>query len=174
MRAKGAHLRAAAKNLANKAGLYALTDNEDALEIAQAELLAESFLQQAEESQQPNQTLGTGGSPNRDIIGGNLVRGSALAQSETARDTDGHKSSKLPSGRQKVASKAYPLKLTGVVNDKVNVEPHRDYSRVVDPGSRVGGPTSGSQNSSLGLGGALRPAGMAHDLSHFERDCVNE
>lgn len=29
-------------------GLYSLTDNEDALEIAHAELLAESFLQQAE------------------------------------------------------------------------------------------------------------------------------
>ena len=45
MRAKGASLRAAAKNLAHKAGLYALTDNEDVLDIAQAELLAESFLQ---------------------------------------------------------------------------------------------------------------------------------
>lgn len=54
LKQRGAHLRAAAKNLAHKAGLYALTDNEDALDMAQAELLAESFLQQAEESQQPN------------------------------------------------------------------------------------------------------------------------
>jgi len=35
------------KNQADQYGgaLYSLTDNEDALEIAQAELLAESFLQ---------------------------------------------------------------------------------------------------------------------------------
>ena len=59
-------------------------------------------------------------------------------------------------------------------NEKSAVIENKDYGRPLDPGSRVGGPTSGSQNSSLGLGGALRPAGMAHDLSHFEREGVNE
>ena len=42
------------KNHGEKFGaLYSLTDNEDALEIAQAELLAESFLQQAEDPHLP-------------------------------------------------------------------------------------------------------------------------
>ena len=47
---KGLYFKTLKKNHGEKfGGLYSLTDNEDALEIAQAELLAESFLQQAEE-----------------------------------------------------------------------------------------------------------------------------
>ena len=51
---RGLYFKSLKKNHADKfgGGLYSLTDNEEALEIAQAELLAESFLQQAEDSQQ--------------------------------------------------------------------------------------------------------------------------
>ena len=50
---RGLYFKSLRKNHADKfgGGLYSLTDNEEALEIAQAELLAESFLQQAEDSQ---------------------------------------------------------------------------------------------------------------------------
>lgn len=147
---RGLYFKSMKKNHADKfGGLYSLTDNEEALEIAQAELLAESFLQQAEDSQvQHKAGLDTG-----------LIDKSAIRSDANTTQLDGEDGAGKPVRHQALTK---PVQLASLIQGAVDSGAQRSREPRAAPEQ-----TGASRESSIGPVG-LRPAGADADNSRFD------